>query len=442
MICHNGEINTLRGNLNWMAARRHSMKSELLGDDLDKLWPIITEGQSDSACFDNALEILVTGGYTLSEAMMLLIPEAWTDNPLMDDKRRAFYEYRAALMEPWDGPAAVAFSDGRQIGATLDRNGLRPARYIITNDDILIMASEMGILDIPQQKIIKKWRLQPGKMLLVDTEQGRIIDDNELKAQLANAEPYQNWLNETQILLEKLPPEVTAMPPKADTLLDRQQAFGYTQEDLKFFLIPMVISGQDPIGSMGVDATPAVLSDRPRLLYDYFKQNFAQVTNPAIDPIREELVMSLVSMIGPRPNLLGFTQGTSHKRLEVHQPILTSTDLEKVRRIETRTSGAFRTKTLTICYLAELGVAGMENAITSLCAQAEEAVLAGNNILILSDRKIDAEHLAIPALLATSAVHHHLIHKGLRTESGFRRNWRSPRSATLLLTRRLRSRSH
>ncbi len=418
MICHNGEINTLRGNINWMAARRHSMKSELLGDDLDKLWPIITEGQSDSACFDNALEILVTGGYTLSEAMMLLIPEAWTDNPLMDDKRRAFYEYRAALMEPWDGPAAVAFSDGRQIGATLDRNGLRPARYIITNDDILIMASEMGILDIPQQKIIKKWRLQPGKMLLVDTEQGRIIDDNELKAQLANAEPYQNWLNETQILLEQLPPEVTAMPPKADTLLDRQQAFGYTQEDLKFFLIPMVISGQDPIGSMGVDATPAVLSDRPRLLYDYFKQNFAQVTNPAIDPIREELVMSLVSMIGPRPNLLGFTQGTSHKRLEVHQPILTSTDLEKVRRIETRTSGAFRTKTLTICYLAELGVAGMENAITSLCAQAEEAVLAGNNILILSDRKIDAEHLAIPALLATSAVHHHLIHKGLRTESG------------------------
>jgi len=418
MICHNGEINTLRGNLNWMAARRHSMKSELLGDDLDKLWPIIAEGQSDSACFDNAVELLVTGGYSLGEAMMLLIPEAWTDNPLMDDKRRSFYEYRAALMEPWDGPAAVAFSDGRQIGATLDRNGLRPARYLITNDDMVIMASEMGILDIPQHKIVKKWRLQPGKMFLVDTEQGRIIDDDELKAQLANAEPYQDWLNETQIRLEKLPPEVTAMPPKADTLLDRQQAFGYTQEDIKFFLMPMVISGQDPIGSMGVDATPAVLSNRPRLLYDYFKQNFAQVTNPAIDPIREELVMSLVSMIGPRPNLLGFRQGTSHKRLEVHQPILTNTDLEKVRRIETRTNGAFRTKTLTICYLAELGASGMENALTRLCTEAEEAVLSGNNILILSDRETDTDHIAIPALLATSTVHHHLIHKGLRTESG------------------------
>ncbi len=421
MICHNGEFNTLRGNINWMAARRHSMVSELLGDDLKKLWPLITKGRSDSASFDNALELLVAGGYPIAEAMMLLIPEAWADNPLMDEKRRAFYEYRAALMEPWDGPAAVAFTDGRQIGATLDRNGLRPARYLVTNDDIVIMGSEMGVLNIPQEKIIKKWRLQPGKMFLIDTEQGRIIDDAELKAQLANNAPYQDWLDKTQISLEDLPPEVAAMPPSKKTFLDRQQAFGYTQEDLKIFLIPMVISGQDPIGSMGVDTSLAVLSNRPRMLYDYFKQNFAQVTNPPIDPIREELVMSLVSMIGPRPNLLGLKQGPSHKRLEVRQPILTNSDLEKVRRIEARTGGAFHTKTLNICYSAnrEQSVKlSMEIALDQLCKQAEQAVLAGNNILILSDRAVDADHIAIPALLATSAVHHYLIKKGLRTESG------------------------
>jgi glutamate synthase (NADPH/NADH) large chain len=417
MICHNGEINTLRGNINWMAARRHAMKSELLGADLDKLWPVIAEGQSDSACFDNALELLVAGGYSLAEAMMLLIPEAWADNPLMDDKRRAFYEYRAGVMEPWDGPAGVAFTDGRQIGATLDRNGLRPARYLITNDDMVIMASEMGVLDIPQEKIIKKWRLQPGKMFLVDIEQGRIIDDAEIKAELTNRAPYQRWLDETQIRLETLPSEVAAMPPSQAILLDRQQAYGYTQEDLKFFLIPMVLSGQDPVGSMGVDTCLAVLSNRPRMLYDYFKQNFAQVTNPAIDPIREELVMSLVSLIGPRPNLLGFEEDL-HKRLEVHQPILTNIDLEKIRRIESRTGGAFRTKTLSICYAVELGTAGMEPALTRLGKQAEQAVLEGYNILILSDRGMNADLIAIPALLATSSVHHYLIQKGLRTSSG------------------------
>jgi len=418
MICHNGEINTLRGNVNWMAARRHSMSSELLGDDLEKLWPIIAEGQSDSASFDNALELLVAGGYSLGKAMMLLVPEAWAGNPLMDDKRRAYYEHHASLMEPWDGPAAVAFTDGRQIGATLDRNGLRPARYLITSDDMVVMASEMGVLDIPQEKIISKWRLQPGKMFLIDTEQGRIIDDAELKAELANRAPYQDWLDETQILLEKLPHEVTAMPPNKETLLDLQQAYAYTQEDFKFFLTPMVVSGQDPIGSMGIDTSLAVLSNRPRLLYDYFKQNFAQVTNPPIDPIREELVMSLVSLIGPRPNLLGLNNADLQKRLEVRQPILTNTDLEKVRRIEARTGGAFRTKTLSICYAAELGASGMESALTRISNQAEQAVLAGNNILILSDRGVDADHIAIPALLATSSVHHHLIRQGLRTESG------------------------
>jgi glutamate synthase (NADPH/NADH) large chain len=418
MICHNGEINTLRGNINWMAARRHSMASQSLKEDLDKLWPLIIEGQSDSACFDNALELLVAGGYSLAHAMMLLIPEAWTNNPLMDHKRRAFYEYHAALMEPWDGPAAVAFTDGRQIGATLDRNGLRPARYLITDDDIVVMGSEMGVLDIPQEKIVQKWRLQPGKMFLVDTQQGRIIDDAEIKATLSNEQPYQLWLDETQIILEDLPAEVAAMPPSQEILLDQQQAFGYTQEDLKVFLIPMVMSQQDPVGSMGVDASLAILSNRPRLLYDYFKQSFAQVTNPAIDPIREELVMSLVSLIGPRPNLLGLHQGESHKRLEVHQPILTSIDLERVRRIEPRTDGAFRTKTLGICYPAAQGAEGMKEALTALCQTAEQAVLAGNNILILSDRMMSADYIAIPALLATSAVHHHLIKTGLRTESG------------------------
>ncbi|MCP4700275.1 MAG: glutamate synthase large subunit [Gammaproteobacteria bacterium] len=417
MICHNGEINTLYGNINWMAARRYSMKSEVLGEDLDKLWPLIVPGRSDSAAFDNAFELLVAGGYSLAHAMMLLIPEAWSDNPLMDEKRQAFYKYHAALMEPWDGPAAVAFTDGRQIGATLDRNGLRPARYLITDDDHVIMASEMGVLDIPEHKIIHKWRLQPGKMFLVDTEQGRIITDAELKAELANRAPYQKWLNENQIILEDLPFEVAAMPPDRRTLLDRQQAFGYTQEDIKVFLTPMAVSGQDPIGSMGMDTPLAVLSLRSRLLYDYFKQSFAQVTNPAIDPIREELVMSLVSLIGPRPNLLDLHEASRRKRLEVRQPILSNSDLEKVRRIEARTGGAFRTKTLCMSYPASEGAEGMKAALARLCVDAERAV-GKSNILILSDRGMDAEHISIPALLGTSAVHHHLIRAGLRTETG------------------------
>ncbi len=418
MIAHNGEINTLRGNINWMAARRHSMSSKILGEDLDKIWPLIGEGKSDSASFDNALELLVMGGYSLVHAMMLLIPEAWAGNPLMDEKRRAFYEYHSALMEPWDGPAAVAFTDGRQIGATLDRNGLRPARYLITDDDFVVMASEMGVLSIPEHKIVKKWRLQPGKMFLIDTEQGRIIDDAEIKAELSAKAPYQQWLNETQIQLENLPQEVSAMPPDAQTLLDRQQAFGYTQEDIKFFLTPMALSGQEPIGSMGTDAALAVLSNRPRMLYDYFKQGFAQVTNPAIDPIREELVMSLVSHIGPRPNLLDLENGSAHKRLEAHQPILSNQDLEKIRRIEARTNGAFKTTTLSFCYPSDSGASGMQRAIENLCGRAEQAVHDGNNILILSDRDLDAEHIAIPALLATSSVHYHLIRTGLRTEVG------------------------
>ncbi len=417
-LCHNGEINTLRGNINWMHARRHGMESALMGEDLEKLWPLIGDGNSDSATFDNALELLVAGGYPLAHAMMLMIPEAWTDNPLMDEERRAFYEYHAALMEPWDGPAAVAFTDGRQIGATLDRNGLRPARYFITDDERVIMASEMGVLPVPEEKIVKKWRLQPGKMFLIDLEQGRIIDDEELKSELAKAKPYQQWLDESQIRLEDLPPEVASMPPDPRTLLHAQQAFGYTQEDLKYFLKPMAVSGQDPVGAMGRDIPPAVLSDRSKMLYDYFKQNFAQVTNPPIDPIREELVMSLVSLIGPRPNLLDLETGGKHKRLEVKQPILTNVDLERIRRIENHVSDAFRTYTLDIHYSASRGAAGMAAAIDSICRKATAVVEGGYNILILSDRSVDADHVGVPALLATAAVHHHLIREGLRTEVG------------------------
>ena len=418
-LCHNGEINTVRGNINWMLARRANMQSELIGEDLEKLWPLIGDGNSDSATFDNALELLVAGGYSLVHAVMLMIPEAWLDNPLMDDNRRAFYEYHAALMEPWDGPAAIAFTDGRQIGATLDRNGLRPARYLITDDDTVVMASEMGVLDIPEEKIVKKWRLQPGKMFLIDLEQGRIIDDEELKEQLAGAKPYQKWLDQTQVKLEDVPAEVAAMVPDSATLLDRQQAFGYTREDIDFFLRPMAVTGQDPIGAMGRDIPPAVLSHRAKNLFDYFKQNFAQVTNPPIDPIREELVMSLVSLIGPRPNLLNLKTGGKHKRLEVHQPILSSVDLEKIRRIEDFEQSSFRTYTLEMIYPTSEGKAGMEEAIDHLCEKAGRVVKdRGYNIIILSDRGVDADSIAIPALLATGAVHHYLIREGLRTDVG------------------------
>ncbi len=418
MIAHNGEINTLRGNINWMNARRHSMASQLFGDDLEKLWPLIAEGQSDSACFDNALELLVSGGYSLAHAMMLLIPEAWSGNPLMDEKRRAFYEYYAAIMEPWDGPAAVAFTDGRQIGATLDRNGLRPARYLITDDDMVMMASEMGVLEIPQQRIVKKWRLQPGKMFLIDLEQGRIIDDSELKQALADSHPYQDWLDRTQIRLKSLPGAGQPLSVEHETLLDRQQAFGYTQEDVKFLMMPMALTGQEAIGSMGADNPTAVLSNRSKPLANYFKQNFAQVTNPPIDPIREELVMSLVSLIGPRPNLLGLESAGEHMRLEVSQPILSNNDIDRIRHIEDHTGGAFRTRTLDICYDAAQGAEGMQAALEVLCSAAELAVTEGHNILILSVRATDIDHIAIPALLATAAVHHHLVRSGLRTATG------------------------
>ena len=420
-LAHNGEINTVRGNVNWMYARRRSMSSDLIGPDLAKMWPLIPHGQSDTACIDNALEILVAGGYSLAHAMMMLIPEAWAGNPLMDPERRAFYEYYAALMEPWDGPAAIAFTDGRQIGATLDRNGLRPARYVITDDDHVILASESGVLPVPEEKILRKWRLQPGKMLLIDLAEGRIIDDAEIKKKLAAAHPYAEWLKETQFKLEELPETYeNGVPPRPndpETLLRHQQAFGYTQEDLQFFLEPMAVNGDDPIGSMGTDTPIAVLSDKPKLLYNYFKQNFAQVTNPPIDPIREELVMSLVSMIGPRPNLLGHHAGT-HYRLEVSHPILTNVDLEKVRAIDSLAGGAFRTRTIDTTWPAAEGAGGMERAVERICREATEAVLADHNILILSDRAVGPDRIPIPALLATAATHHHLIRQGLRDQLG------------------------
>ena len=416
-VAHNGEINTLRGNLNWMAARQASVSSPLFGENINKLWPISYEGQSDTACFDNALEFLVRGGYSLAHAVMMLIPEAWAGNPLMDGDRKAFYEYHAALMEPWDGPAAMAFTDGRQIGATLDRNGLRPARYIVTDDGLVVMASEMGVLPIPEEKIVTKWRLQPGRMLLVDLEQGRIVSDEEIKKELSNSHPYKEWLARTQIQLEDLKP-VEARSARADvSLLDRQQAFGYTQEDLDLLVYPMAVTGQEAVGSMGTDTPISPLSDKEKLLYTYFKQNFAQVTNPPIDPIREELVMSLVSFIGPRPNILDHEGLANKKRLEVRQPILTSQDLEKIRCIG-MVEDSFDTKTLEITYDASRGAEGMRAAITHLCQRAEDAVTGKYNIIILSDRMVGPDRIPIPALLATAAVHHHLIRKGLRTSVG------------------------
>ncbi|GBF26508.1 ferredoxin-dependent glutamate synthase 1 [bacterium MnTg02] len=418
MICHNGEINTLRGNLNWMAARQATMHSDIIGDDLDALWPLIPEGQSDSACFDNALELLLRGGYSLAHAMMLLIPEAWAGNPLMDEKRRAFYEYHAALMEPWDGPAAVAFTDGRQIGATLDRNGLRPARYFVTSDDMVLLASEMGVLPVEESKITQKWRLQPGKMLLVDLEEGRIISDDELKANLSGLHPYQQWLDQTQIRVRDLPVAAYQTPKTNINLMDRQQAFGYTQESLKFLMTPMAQVGQEAIGSMGTDTPLSALSSRPKLLHTYFKQNFAQVTNPPIDPIREELVMSLVTFIGPRPNLLDLSGTSKLKRLEGSQPILTNEKLERIRQIGEIADNHFRTVTLDTTYAANYGAEGMSEALSKLCERAEVSVSEGYNIIILSDRLVGPGRIPIPSLLSTSAVHHHLIRRGLRTSVG------------------------
>ncbi|MEG1054001.1 MAG: glutamate synthase central domain-containing protein, partial [Janthinobacterium sp.] len=367
LIAHNGEINTVKGNFNWMRAREGVMKSAVLGDDLQKLFPLIYEGQSDTACFDNALELLLMAGYPIAQAMMMMIPEAWENHTTMDDNRRAFYEYHAAMMEPWDGPAAMAFTDGRHIGGTLDRNGLRPARYIVTDDDLVVMASESGVLPIPESKIIQKWRLQPGKMFLIDLEAGRIIDDQELKNTYANAKPYKAWINSVRIKLDEIKlaegqaKQDRAQGEKAQpSLLDRQQAFGYTQEDLKFLMAPMAVAGEEATGSMGNDSPLAVMSNKLKPLYNYFKQLFAQVTNPPIDPIREAMVMSLVSFIGPKPNLLDTNNVNPPMRLEVAQPVLGFDDMARLRNISAHTGGKFKSYELDICYPLAWGKEGVE----------------------------------------------------------------------------------
>ena len=419
MVAHNGEINTKRGNVNWMAARQATLSSPEFGEDIRKIWPISYENQSDTACFDNALELLVQGGYSLTHAMMMLIPEAWARNQLMDEDRRAFYEYHAALMEPWDGPAAVAFTDGRQIGATLDRNGLRPARYFVLDDDTVVLASEAGTLPFDESKVVTKWRLQPGKMLLIDLEKGTIVSDDEIKSTLIGINPYRKWLEETQIVLEDLKGKKSS--PRRYTgqdLMDGQQAFGYTQEDLKLLLPPMATTGQEALGSMGTDTPISAMSNKAKLIYTYFKQNFAQVTNPPIDPIREESVMSLISFIGPRPNLFDHDHESAKKRLEVRQPILRNSGLQKIRDISDIGDNQFVSRVLDTTFNTERGPDGMKVCLERLCAKAEKVVIGGDNIIILSDRQFSAQRVAVPALLAVSAVHHHLIRKGLRTSVG------------------------
>jgi glutamate synthase (NADPH) large chain len=418
-VAHNGEINTVKGNYNWMKAREGVMSSPVLGADLKKLYPISFASQSDTATFDNCLELLTMAGYPISQAVMMMIPEPWEQHTTMDERRRAFYEYHAAMLEPWDGPASIVFTDGRQIGATLDRNGLRPSRYCVTDDDLVIMASESGVLPVPENKIVRKWRLQPGKMFLIDLEQGRMIDDEELKSSLANSKPYKQWIENLRIKLDDVEGVKTvAALPSDVSLLDRQQAFGYTQEDIKFLMSPMAQAGEEGIGSMGNDSPLAVLSDKNKPLYNYFKQLFAQVTNPPIDPIREAIVMSLVSFIGPKPNLLDINQVNPPMRLEVSQPILDFADMAKLRDIEAHTQGKFRSYTLDITYPLAWGHEGVEAKLASLCAEAVDAIHSGKNILIISDRGVSPTQVAIPALLALSAVHQHLVREGLRTTAG------------------------
>jgi glutamate synthase domain-containing protein 2/glutamate synthase domain-containing protein 1/glutamate synthase domain-containing protein 3 len=411
-IAHNGEINTLRGNVNWMRARQSVLASPLFGPEMKKLFPIIQPGGSDSASFDNALELLVMSGRGIAHAMAMLIPEAWANNQHMNPQKRAFYEYHASLMEPWDGPAAIAFTDGRSIGATLDRNGLRPARYLVTNDDVIIMASEAGVLPVKPENVKLKGRLQPGKMLLVDTVEGRIVSDRELKRSLYSRNPYQLWLKENQITLDSLPDPPRQHGTDHATLLRRQRAFGYTDEDLKMILAPMAASGQEPVGSMGADTPLACLSDKPQPLFNYFKQLFAQVTNPPIDPIREEMVMSLTSYIGTERNILEETALHCHT-LKLPQPILGNRDLEKLRRVS---QGDFLATTLPMLFAVEEGSKGLERALTQLCRRASLAIQSGYTLLILSDRGLDEDYAPVPSLLALAAVHNHLVREETRTQ--------------------------
>ncbi len=411
-IAHNGEINTLRGNRNWMRAREKGLKSDVFGDDLPKLFPLVNKSGSDSATLDNAVELLTLGGRSLMHVMLMLIPEAWQNDKLMSPAKRAFYEFHACKMEPWDGPAAVAFTDGVRIGAVLDRNGLRPARYMVTADDIVVMASETGVYDTDPANVVHKGRLQPGKVFLIDTEQGRIVSDEELKAELCSANEYEKWLDENLILLDNLPKSALPEVSPTESLLTRQQMFGYTLEDLKIILAPMGKNGEQPLGSMGTDTPLAVLSNRPQLLYNYFKQLFAQVTNPPIDPIREELVMSLIDYIGREGNLFD-TAPVDARQLKLESPILSNRDLAVIRNLPAQYG--LTSRTLATTFPANTSPNSLEQAVDALCLEAERAVNAGDTFLILSDRAADRENAPIPALLALSAVHHHLTRAGNRT---------------------------
>ena len=408
---HNGEINTLRGNINWMRAREALCRSDLFGEDLQKLFPLIREGQSDTATFDNVLEFLVLTGRPLAHAVLMMIPEPWSNHESMSPERQAFYRYHASLMEPWDGPASIAFTDGTAIGAVLDRNGLRPSRYYVTKDDMVIMASEVGVLDVPPENVLVKERLHPGRIFLVDTAQGRIIDDAEIKAGLAAEHPYGEWLARETIHLDDLPPADYTPPPARESVRRRQRAFGYTEEDLRILVGPMAAAGAEPIGSMGTDTALAVLSDRSRLLYDYFKQLFAQVTNPPLDAIREELVTDMGSTLGSERNLLQ-PEPASCRQIKIDYPILDNEELATLRAVS---DAAFRSVTLPMLFPPAEGAAGLERAMEALCRRASEAVADGHSLIVLSDRGVDRDHAPVPALLATAGVHHHLVREGTRT---------------------------
>jgi glutamate synthase (ferredoxin) len=411
-LAHNGEINTLRGNMNWMHARQALFASELFGEDIKKILPIINPNGSDSSMFDNTLELLVLAGRPLAHAMMMMIPEPWSNHESMDDDRRAFYQYHSCLMEPWDGPASIAFTDGRQIGAILDRNGLRPSRYYVTKDGLVIMASEAGVLNIPTDQIVQKGRLQPGRMFLVDTEEGRIIEDEEIKRVVSTTQPYRQWLSEHLVHLSDLPEAPKIEPPDHETLLQRQLAFGYTFEDERIILTPMARDGVEAIGSMGNDAALAVLSNKPRLLYDYFKQLFAQVTNPPIDSIREEIVTSAETRLGSEGNLLN-PQPTACRRVELKWPVLTNEEFAKIRR--TNLPG-LRTGVLPILFRVTRGEKGLAKSLEELSMMARRMIEEEEvNVIILSDRGVTRDFAPIPSLLAVAGLHHYLIREGLRT---------------------------
>ena len=411
-VAHNGEINTIRGNVSWMNARQSVLESALYGDKIKELYPVVVPGGSDSGSLDNAVEFLFQSGRSLPHVMAMLIPEAWAGNPDMDEDKRAFYEYHASLMEPWDGPAAIAFTDGRVIGATLDRNGLRPGRYIVTKDDLVVLASEAGVIEVPPEDILKKGRLQPGRMFLVDTVQQRIISDAEIKKSLAARQPYGDWLKQQQVTIDSLPEPARVIGFNAETLLRRQRACGYSEEDLRILLAPMAAEGQEPVGSMGTDVPLACLSDRPQPLFNYFKQLFAQVTNPPIDPIREELVMSLISYIGTERNILDEAPENCHT-LRLPHPILTNRDLEKLRRVS---SGDLLATTLPALFRAEDGEKGLRHALEDLSNRASHAVDSGYSLLILSDRGVDPTYAPVPSLLAMAAVHNRLVREEKRTQ--------------------------